>query len=386
MSRYHRFMAFLLLIVLLCAIGGSVYATQETLRSEYQNASFPPPNVPQGEAVSDEYFSDALLIGDSLSVGIEQYLDLPWLDVFAKNGLSVKAATSHSAFTVEGQTERARLADLLPTRSPGKVYIWLGVNGLNHASAEKILSDYEELLDLVLSHYPQALVYLIEVLPVRENARESNEMLTRENITRFNEGLRELAAARGLYVLPLHDFFADQEGDLQEKHAAGDGLHLRAYAYTRVAEFLSTHTIPDREAGEDRWDATYVNAAKACMGSRGKKKKSCFSDVSTTSIDICGVMALYPGICREAAIDRQHNPIDEIGGLFIKQKQQRAFQLLGMTEAAHRRRGQDFARACGRCTIGIPKQRGANWQTADRYWDMGVDAYVATVSRARLLG
>ena len=107
-----------------------------------------------------------------------------------------------------------------------------------------MLEDYEQLLDVVIGAYPDALIYLMSVSPVKPKAADRYPGFTQERIDAFNAGLLTLAAERNVYYLHIADLLRDETGALSDEYGTGDGIHLRRAAYDLLAEYLYTHAVP----------------------------------------------------------------------------------------------------------------------------------------------
>lgn len=244
------------LVVLLAALilllpGGILAQEAEVFASQLSVDGYPSPEVPEGPRADDTYFSDAVLIGDSLSVGLDANGVIPEMYFLAKVGLSANSAAKHIIFPkTVGSERKVKLLEVLEPLQPKKIYIWLGTNGVDKVNAETILGDYRNLLNELIGQYPEALIYIMELLPIGEKAEGMYRNFTNDNIDTFNRGLHTLAEEHNVYVLPMNQLLRAPEGGLSREHGTADGIHLRSTGYDLVADFLYTHTIPMPEGGQ----------------------------------------------------------------------------------------------------------------------------------------
>lgn len=204
--------------------------------------AFPPPDVPQTEAVADEYFRGVVLVGDSMAESFDLYGVVPELTVISEIGASARTAHDYAIFAQEGR--EWKLCDLLAQTRPEAVYLWLGSNGVDTKPASQVVDDYEKLLDQLIAALPDTLICCMALPPVHALAREQYANYTNARVDAFNEGLRDLCARRGVYFLDITDLLRHKGGELDVQYAAGDGIHLKRPAYDLLAEYLYTHAVP----------------------------------------------------------------------------------------------------------------------------------------------
>lgn len=114
---------------------------------------------------------------------------------------------------------------------PRAIFIMGGANDLifSKISCEKLLEQYERLLDIIARKSPRTKVYIQSLLPLNEPMSET--MLTGKNarIVAFNKVLKEMAARRGLVYIDI--WSAMQRDGSLPKEMTFDGIHLTADGY-----------------------------------------------------------------------------------------------------------------------------------------------------------
>lgn len=215
--------------------------------SAFAATGYPVPEVPASERVEDRYFKGAVMIGDSLASAFDVHGVVPKLQLLTDIGLSPRTAVTPRIFRMSGEKHKVSLLKALSAMKPRVLYLWLGANGLNIKNEERVLADYEQLLNYLLPQYPDALVYLISATPIRDHVSEKFTYFTNKRVVAYNEGLRELAARHNVYYLDFHSLLVNPQGEVIHEYGTGDGIHLRARAYDLLADYLYTHTIPLEE-------------------------------------------------------------------------------------------------------------------------------------------
>lgn len=186
--------------------------------------------VPASAAVGDDYFSDALFIGDSLTNGLYLYGDIRT----AEYCYETSAATA-GIFSVTS------LDSMLRSKSYGKIYILLGINEVG-GSLERYLNNYRSLLRMVRAAQPDAVIYLQTLLPTNPSMTWSPSAFSVQNVTEKNRGLKRLAEEEGVYLLDLYSVYADEKGEMPAAYCR-DGVHPYEAYYKNWCDYLRTHTV-----------------------------------------------------------------------------------------------------------------------------------------------
>lgn len=240
---HHRFdgrvLSFLLVLVL--TLGSFAYAEEDTVLKGVYNPDVPPPTVVEHEPAPDEYFADAVFLGDSSMEFVEVLGRLPEANFVYKVGMSV-ASVDRRQFRVRGQEENVTAFDLMAEYSPKKIYVMLGSNGLDNYSYKNIIADYEELADALVTHFPEAMIYVIAVPPMTEELMiERNNYAGRYSL--FAQELEALAGRRNFYFLDFYSLVVGEDGFLPQKYDSGDGLHLTSTAYSILVDLVLRTTV-----------------------------------------------------------------------------------------------------------------------------------------------
>lgn len=199
--------------------------------------------VGAGTAVDDSYFSDALFIGDSRTVGLSLYSGLK-TNYYSEVGLNVSTVQT-KAFVPSGD-DKLTLADALDAnRSFKKVYISFGINEIGWNSTDSFIKSYTSLVELIGEKLPDADIFIQAILPMTKSAAESERysaMGGNRKIAEYNERLYKLCEEKGLYYINLSEIFADENGNLSITDS-GDGIHLGVASSRAWADYLRTHTV-----------------------------------------------------------------------------------------------------------------------------------------------
>ncbi|MGI5984626.1 MAG: hypothetical protein GXY01_07475 [Clostridiales bacterium] len=210
--------------------------------------------VPQKVSAGADYFSDACFIGHSLVNGMNSYFGLSNADFFAVNGASAKYMLTYDGFKLSTThtdesgnivPDTGKLETALSQKNYGKVYIMLGVNeiGSQPHHRQAFSSNMSALIDLVRKTQPNAKLYLISLTPVSQDCSESRKDVNRDNSIAFNSVIKQLCKDKKAYYLNVFDLLCDNDGFLPKSACMSDGIHLLSPEYTKIKNYLFTHTI-----------------------------------------------------------------------------------------------------------------------------------------------
>lgn len=224
-------------------------ASQKTPTAQ-QNNSVPPETVPESSAEPTEtqpkefqvpvygedehYFDDVLMIGDSRICGLRDYARLGKADYFCEVGTTV--------FSVWGQTasdedfESQTLAELLASKTYGKIYISLGLNESGYP-LYKVMDRYAELIGKIQEAQPDAIIVLNSIMTVSREKAASASQFSLENLRSLNQEISQLADGQRVFYLDVNEEFANGDGYLPDEMSA-DGCHLYGRYYEQWAKWL----------------------------------------------------------------------------------------------------------------------------------------------------
>lgn len=207
------------------------------------NPDFPSPVVEEHEPTGDEYFTDAVFIGDSMMEYVEMLGELPTANYVWQIGMS-PASVGRKQFRVKGTNERLTTYEQAALYNPKKLYIMLGANGLDGFATQYIVADYERLADALITNFPDALIYVITPPPMSYKRMTGDRRARAKRYANFAEELKALAERRHFYYIDLYHLVVDEDGYLPGKYDAGDGFHLSNRAYSMLLEQVRKQTVP----------------------------------------------------------------------------------------------------------------------------------------------
>lgn len=213
--------------------------------------------VPELEAVDNSYFDDAVFVGDSLTIGIQNFSGFN-AEFLCMGGLNTKNVDS--AVLPSGKTA---LQSIYDRENLGKIYIMMGTNEIVYDDPDGFITRYGEFIDKVREKFPNAIVYIESIMPVTKDYSNSTG-IKNEKIPPCNERLLTLAKEKNCYYVDVNSYFKGDDGYLPD-NIGSDGVHLGPDKYREFAEYLKKHAVP--EVGATKKDTsnkkTFAGKGKA---------------------------------------------------------------------------------------------------------------------------
>ena len=211
--------------------------------------------VPESSPVEDSYFSDAVFIGDSRTVGFFLYSGLEGSTSYASQGLNVKAALTGQTVSQADGTKISVIDALRNNPQFSKVYIMLGLNELGWVNLDIFQDYYEQLIDAVREINPDAIIYVQSLLPVSQKKSESSSTYNNTRVAMFNERVIAVAENKKAFYVNVAEAVEDENGYLPADVTA-DGVHLQKTACEQWLAYLKTHTVSEETAAANRVPAS----------------------------------------------------------------------------------------------------------------------------------
>lgn len=197
--------------------------------------------VPENTPVTDDYFSDAVFIGDSRTVGMSMYGQLK-STYYAKTSLTIFSVFSQ-AFVKDGEEEITAIDAVKKHPDYKKVYIAFGVNELGY-DPNLFINNYKMLVNQIREIMPDATIYVLSVFPVTDHVCKTSQFgVNNERVRIFNAAIQKMAEANHLYYIDTYNLLVDENGNLPDG-VSSDGIHLGPGQYSlMISDYLRSHTV-----------------------------------------------------------------------------------------------------------------------------------------------
>jgi hypothetical protein len=200
-------------------------------------------------AMPEDWFSDALLLGNSHCGGLSMFGELPAGDICFSYGGSI--FTGLDTVCRDRHERSFTLRSLLSEKQYGKIILIYGTNEMGY-DMDYLRPWFKTFLNRLAEAQPAAEFWLCTAPPVNPELN-GGELFTVENCCAVNDMIRSVAEERGYGLIDVYAFFADEEGVLPPE-CTGDGIHLTAECYRLWSRFLTATVLglePELPAEED---------------------------------------------------------------------------------------------------------------------------------------
>ncbi len=205
------------------------------------------PEEPKGvsyQTVEDDYFADAVFIGDSRTVGLFEYGGLEETGTFyASTGLTVHKLFTNKIVPVPGQKKKKiTVEEALSQNQFAKVYLMIGINEMGTGTPESFLEKYAECVKHIQELQPDAVIYLQSIMSVTGERSEQGDYITNEGIDIRNEGIATMADNERIFYLDVNEAVCDETGAMIPDYTH-DGVHLKAQYISLWKDYLKCHAV-----------------------------------------------------------------------------------------------------------------------------------------------
>lgn len=190
-------------------------------------------------SVTEDYFNDAVFIGDSRTVGISEYSGIENATFLCKTSLSIYDYTKPK-ITYNDKT--TSIQEVLQNEKFGKIYLMVGINECGYGTPESFYELYREVVEDIRKLQPDALIFIEGNLLVTEYKSESNESITNENISSRNDLIATLANQKDTFYIDINQSSLCEDGALIPDFT-WDQIHIKAQYYEVWKDFLLDHGI-----------------------------------------------------------------------------------------------------------------------------------------------
>ena len=184
------------------------------------NASAQPPSSTE---ITDD-FSDAVFIGNSLTVGLSMNCGKPLATFYASTGLNVNSIWESDTIVLDNGSY-GTVFDALEQKQFGRVYVMFGINEVGWPYWDVFETNYIKVIDKIKEIQPNAKIYVESILPVSALALDTDPVFTTENIDGLNEYVKKVASQTGTAYLDINSVLRLEDGSLPLE-ASTDGIHL----------------------------------------------------------------------------------------------------------------------------------------------------------------
>ena len=195
----------------------------------------PQPEIPD---VDDNFFSRTAFLGNSRTMGLDEYKIITKADFYCKEGLTVYGVL-HETLPKQKLTVIEQL--IKNKKKYDKVFLMFGTNETGLYDKSDFIEDYEKIIDIMQEKMPEVKIYIQSIIPITEAKSKKNTYdLNNEQINEYNKQLQELAKEKNVPYLDVASVFKNKNGTLPESWSP-DGVHLNPNYYYLWADYLENN-------------------------------------------------------------------------------------------------------------------------------------------------
>ena len=188
---------------------------------------------------TDDYFSDAVFIGDSRTVGISEFSGIKNATFLCKTSLSIYDFDKPK---ITYDNKKTSVKEVLSTHQFGKVYLMVGINELGTGGTERFAQTYKEVLGKMRKWQPDAVIYVQSIMGVSPQKDRTDDVFNNTNIRDKNCAIAKLTDGIHIFYLNIQEIYEDENHALSQE-LTFDEVHLYAQYYDKWVKYLKTHAV-----------------------------------------------------------------------------------------------------------------------------------------------
>ncbi len=193
--------------------------------------------------VEDDYFDDAVFIGDSRTRSLQLYANLENSTFLTYTGLTIYGVLD-AKLTPSTTNTKTTVSNYLSNHQFKKIYLMLGINELGTGTPESFCRTYSNVLDTLHELQPDAIIYVQAILHISKHKDDEHTYINNDTIVVRNEALQSLANNEYIFWLDSNPALCDEDGYLIGDYTS-DGVHLQAkYVYLWM-DYIKQHAIQE---------------------------------------------------------------------------------------------------------------------------------------------
>lgn len=193
--------------------------------------------------VEEDYFDDALFIGDSRTQGLFEYGGMEERATFyCKTSLTIYDLFKKDKAFIKKDGESMTLTQALTERQFGKIYLMVGINELGTGTPEYFFEEYAKAVYKIRELQPDAIIFVEGIMRVASQKNASDPIFNNTGINIRNVEIETLADNHSIFYIDVNEAVCDENGNLHDDWTF-DQIHLKARYYEIWKEFLLDHGI-----------------------------------------------------------------------------------------------------------------------------------------------
>lgn len=193
--------------------------------------------------VEEDYFEDALFIGDSRTQGLYEYGGFSEnVTFYCKTSLTVYDLFKKEKAFIKEDGKSLTLEQALTQHQFSKIYLMIGINEMGTGTAESFFEEYARAVFKIRQLQPEAVIFVQAIMRVGAQKNASDPIFNNTNIAIRNVEIATLADGQSIFYIDANEVLCDENGNLFDGWS-NDQIHLKAKYYAVWKEFLMDHGV-----------------------------------------------------------------------------------------------------------------------------------------------
>ncbi len=192
------------------------------------------------EVHGNEFFNDAVFIGDSVTLGLKNYVTrernagrecLGKAQFLCAGSMSYTNSRgpvgAKNTIHPKYKGKEVTIEDGVKQCGAKKVFIMLGMNDFAGYSHNTVVKNARDTFDKIIKKNPDVAIYVESVTPITENKEHGN--FTNENVDKFNEELKKICDEYGFTYVDIASVMKDDNNCLKKEYCSdinAMGIHM----------------------------------------------------------------------------------------------------------------------------------------------------------------
>lgn len=221
----------------------SADGTEDETAAETQSEADEEPETYEFCRVEEDYFDDALFIGDSRTQGLLEYGGIEDRATFyCQTSLTVYDLFAKEKAFIREEGEKLTLTQALERHQFGKIYLMIGINEMGTGTPESFFEEYARAVYRIRELQPDAILFVQGIMRVAGEKNASDPIFNNTNINIRNVEIATLEDRKDIFYIDVNEVVCDESGNLYGDWTF-DQIHLKAKYYQVWKEFLLDHGI-----------------------------------------------------------------------------------------------------------------------------------------------
>lgn len=228
MTKFNK----ILILINLCFLASLIYFSSKKNLISYFRPSVTSSYYLEKQTLFNNLSSsknDIYFLGDSLTDGCE------WSELLSNPNIKNRGINGDSTIGVLNRLNQ------ITKNKPQKIFIMIGINDLlANIEPNIVLDNYQKIIQTIKSDSPNTKIYVESILPMNFEIDKTKRPITNQNISDFNNKLKDFSNNSNIFYIDLYSKFLDSSNQLDKQYTL-DGIHLNGQGYLVWKNEISKH-------------------------------------------------------------------------------------------------------------------------------------------------